>query len=132
MLLESNLYRQYSNNFLLSPASQILFDDIDSQQFMCMCCGSATALAYQLLKSGAAKADMWRLAVTHRYGGIYLDTDATCSKNMPFSSYVWPNASLVTGIGQKHDFHQWVLAYAPKHRCAHLSIYISFLYIFLF
>ncbi|MEN0001341.1 MAG: glycosyltransferase [Pseudomonadota bacterium] len=35
--------------------------------------------AYNSLKNGAARADIWRLLVLHKYGGIYLDIDATFS-----------------------------------------------------
>ncbi len=31
--------------------------------------------AYSVMVPGAAKADIWRLAVVWRYGGVYVDSD---------------------------------------------------------
>ena len=53
----------------------------------------------------AAKADVWRLAIILRYGGIYVDSDVKALH--PFREYLWPNASVASGIGANKDFHQW-------------------------
>ena len=53
----------------------------------------------------AAKADIWRLAVILRYGGIYVDSDVKALH--PFREYLWPNASAASGMGRNKDFHQW-------------------------
>lgn len=71
------------------------------------------AIAYQLLSPGAAKADIWRLAIVYRYGGVYFDSD--CVSKRPLREIIWPNASIVTGWGDHHDFHQWGLLYTPRH-----------------
>jgi len=71
------------------------------------------ASMYELILPGAMKADIWRLAVMQRYGGVYVDIDSV--SRTPFSHFVWPNASVVTGVGAFADFHQWVLIYTPNH-----------------
>ena len=59
----------------------------------------------QLVVPKAAKADIWRLAIILRYGGIYADSDV--KPVHPFRETVWPNASAVSGIGGGRDLHQW-------------------------
>ena len=71
--------------------------------------------APQLVVPKAAKADIWRLAITLRYGGIYADSDV--KPVHPFRETVWPNASAVSGLGGGRDLHQWcvsVLAALPR------------------
>ena len=62
----------------------------------------------QVLVPKAGKADIWRLAIIYRYGGIYADSDVKAL--YAFRSYIWPNASVVTGLGSKKDFHQWCVS----------------------
>ncbi len=45
--------------------------------------------SYMKLNDGAAQADVWRLAVLHKEGGIYMDIDATL---------VWPLKRILAGI----------------------------------
>jgi hypothetical protein len=89
-----------------------LFDDTEALQFICVFFPEL-ALIYQQAKPGAVKADLWRLAVMFRYGGVYIDTDSRSV--VPLQTIIWPNASVVTGLGPLGDFHQWALIYAPRH-----------------
>lgn len=89
-----------------------LFDDENALEFICAFYPEL-ALIYQQAKPGAVKADLWRLAVMFRYGGVYFDTDS--SSVAPLRTIIWPNASVVTGLGVLGDFHQWALIYAPRH-----------------
>jgi mannosyltransferase OCH1-like enzyme len=89
-----------------------LFDDTAALDFMCTFYPDM-ALIYQQAVPGAVKADLWRLAVIFRYGGVYLDTD--CHATAPLREIIWSNASVVSGIGILGDFHQWVLIYTPRH-----------------
>ena len=91
----------------------ILLDDAAALDFICQHTDAKTALAYETLAVGAAKADVLRVAILLEYGGVYVDTD--CASLVPFNSFVWPNASMVSGIGAQGDFHQWVLLYVPGH-----------------
>lgn len=119
-----------------------MFDDQDAMDFMCSfhatgrcmhtcttnstersacagcslhmpACSTGAALVYQLLAPGAAKADLWRLAIMQRYGGVYMDADTR--PQAPLRSFIWPDASMVSGWGAESDFHQWGLIYAPGH-----------------
>lgn len=90
-----------------------LFDDADAEAFICDCSGPSTALAYQLLVPGAAKADVWRVEILLKFGGVYVDSDTVCTHQL--DSFIWPNASLVTGIGNNKDVHQWAMLYSRHH-----------------
>ena len=59
----------------------------------------------QVIQPPAAKADIWRLAIVLHYGGVYADSDVKALQ--PFRERVWPNASVVSGIGRGKDLHQW-------------------------
>lgn len=89
-----------------------MFDDQAALDFMCTFY-SDQALIYQQVVPGAVQADLWRLAIIYRYGGVYLDTD-TQSKT-PLRKIIWPTASVVSGIGVMGDFHQWALIYRQRH-----------------
>jgi mannosyltransferase OCH1-like enzyme len=89
-----------------------MFDDTTALDFICAFYPDI-ALIYQQAVPGAVKADLWRLAVIFRYGGVYLDTD--CHSTTPLRDIIWPNASVISGIGTLGDFHQWVLIYTPRH-----------------
>ena len=62
---------------------------------------------------GAMRADILRLALIARYGGVYFDSDS-CSA-APLRQFVWSNASVVSGVGSLGDFHQWALLYQANH-----------------
>jgi mannosyltransferase OCH1-like enzyme len=55
----------------------IFFEDQDVEEFMCTFAPTySTIVAYDLLRFGACRADIWRVLVTERYGGIYIDSDS--------------------------------------------------------
>lgn len=91
----------------------VMLDDAAALDFICWHTDAKTALAYETLAVGAAKADLLRIVVLLEYGGVYVDSD--CASLTPFDSFVWPNASMVSGIGLQGDFHQWVLLYVAGH-----------------
>ena len=68
-------------------------------------CADTRSVDTQVLIPKAGKADIWRLAIIYQYGGIYVDSDVKAL--YAFREYVWPNASVVSGLGSRKDFHQW-------------------------
>ena len=48
--------------------------------------------AYNLINPelGAAKADIWRMAVLWKYGGVYIDADATVNQNFNKATFLFP------------------------------------------
>lgn len=99
-----------------------MFDDESALQFMCQFYPEY-ALLYQQVVPGAVKADIWRLAVMQRYGGVYFDTD--CQSVTPLKNVIWNNASVVTGLGVVKDFHQWALIYRPGHPIIKAALQIA-------
>jgi len=80
--------------------------------------------AYNDIKPGAGKADIFRYLVIYQYGGVYVDIDARCVK--PLSKSIDSDSDIVTcvqGAAHNHDnymdkwyhlFPQWMLMYSPK------------------
>ena len=91
----------------------VFFTDSDAYIFMCETQDPVVNVAYQTLQHGAARADVWRLAVIIRYGGVYFDID--CGSKVALDSFVSANASVVSGVGKDKDFHQWALLYTAAH-----------------
>lgn len=99
-----------------------MFDDDDALEFMCTFFPEHS-LIYQQVVPGAAKADLWRLAIITKYGGVYFDTDS--ESTTPLREIIWANASVVTGLGSLGDFHQWALLYTPNHEIIRTTLQIA-------
>lgn len=55
----------------------ILMTDEDVQEVVCrFALSDAVRDAFGWHKFGACKADLWRMVILHRYGGIYMDIDS--------------------------------------------------------
>lgn len=67
--------------------------------------------AYNKIKYGASKADLWRYLVLYKYGGIYADLDCRCLN--PLRNWINPEASLTTQIGINNDICQWLIITEP-------------------
>jgi len=89
-----------------------LIDDAAALNFMRTFHSEYVPLFEKVLP-GAMRADILRLALIARYGGVYFDSDS-CSAT-PLRHFVWSNASVVSGVGSLGDFHQWALLYQPNH-----------------
>lgn len=97
-----------------------LLDDSEALDFICSFGNNKLSLAYQLLYSGAAKADLWRHAILYRYGGVYVDIESYLRSS--FRSFVWPNASVVSSMGLAKDLNQWCLIYIARHPFSRASM----------
>ena len=70
--------------------------------------------AFNKIKPGAGKADLFRLLIIYEKGGCYFDFDTTCLK--PLRKLIKENDEVVTGIGSYKDwFIQWGLIYVKNH-----------------
>jgi hypothetical protein len=67
--------------------------------------------AFEKLKHGASKADLWRYLVMFKYGGIYADVDCICVN--PLKEWVDPDAAYVTQLGVNKDVCQWLIISIP-------------------
>jgi len=58
----------------------IFYDDNDIKEFIKDNYDKKINLAYDMLKIGAAKADLWRYLILYKNGGIYIDVDSKIKK----------------------------------------------------
>lgn len=69
--------------------------------------------AYNKIKYGASKADLWRYLIIYKYGGVYVDMDCKCIN--PLRQWIDPGAKYVTQIGINKDFCQWLIISVPQN-----------------
>jgi mannosyltransferase OCH1-like enzyme len=70
------VYLNYLFNRLMSPTYEYQFmDDAECSKFINENCPRERE-AYAKLNIGAARADLWRILVLRKFGGVYLDIDA--------------------------------------------------------
>ncbi|MBS0535300.1 MAG: hypothetical protein JSR72_14675 [Proteobacteria bacterium] len=81
------VYLNYLFNRLLCPGYEFrFFDDVSMDQFVASEFPGRITDLYAKLQVGAARADLWRVLVLQRHGGVYLDID---------SHLVWPLSAVV-------------------------------------
>jgi hypothetical protein len=70
--------------------------------------------AFNKIKSGAGKADIFRYLVMYNTGGVYADADTVCLK--PITQYLNPqDYTFITGNDSQRYLHQWFFLCTPKH-----------------
>lgn len=69
--------------------------------------------AYNKIKYGASKADLWRYLIMYKYGGVYVDMDCRCIK--PLRQWIDPGAEFVTQLGINKDICQWMIISVPNN-----------------
>jgi Glycosyltransferase sugar-binding region containing DXD motif len=67
--------------------------------------------AFERLKHGASRADLWRYLVIYKYGGVYADLDCLCLN--PLKDWIDPDAAYVTQLGVNKDVCQWLIISVP-------------------
>jgi hypothetical protein len=77
----------------------LFVDDISIQRFFQMEFGDNILQAYNCVRLGSTKADIWRLFVLYLYGGIYVDIDARPLEEFPLHSWGFGDHTVVTGNG---------------------------------
>lgn len=82
------------------------FDDDDMLQYIQHNFNQDVVNAYKKIKPGAGKADIWRLAVILKEGGIYLDVDKKYNENsLPLDKILSEDDEFVQG----RNWHIWGL-----------------------
>ena len=97
----------------------ILFNDEDVDHFICDLMTEDFAPTFSKVRAGAMRADIWRLLIIQRYGGVYLDSDISALNKLPIE---WRDTA-VSGVGCWTHLpsktggllEHWAMAYMPRH-----------------
>ena len=103
----------------------VIFDDADINSYVAEhFSGTDTLRAFNQLKVGAARADLWRYLVLYREGGIYLDLDAEIVT--PIDELVHDDeGALVSREETPHFMVQYMLVFEPGHPILARAIELS-------
>jgi len=70
--------------------------------------------AYKKINNVVAKVDLWRYLIIYKFGGVYLDMDASIEK--PIRTFINGNDDgLVSAETNENLFLQWALFYRKEH-----------------
>lgn len=70
--------------------------------------------AFNKIKSGAGKADIFRYLVMYNVGGVYADVDTVCLQSI--TQYINPqDCTFISGNDYHRSIHQWLFMCTPKH-----------------
>ena len=79
----------------------MLLSDLDCESFLQACCPAIERTAYSILKTGAARADLFRAIWMREVGGVYVDQDSLLTRPLgqvlPMSASMVTNALTVAG-----------------------------------
>ncbi|KAL7544569.1 hypothetical protein ACHAWF_009394 [Thalassiosira exigua] len=97
----------------------VLFDDDDVDRFVCALEPEFALSAFSKVRAGAMRADVWRLLIVRRYGGVYLDSDLSAIAKLPIQR----GDTAVSGVGGWSHlpgkagglFEHWAMAFMPRH-----------------
>ena len=108
------VYANYLFNRLMSLQYDYKFmTNKEGDEFMRNNAPEEVYKAYSKLNDGAAKADLWRMVVLNKFGGIYMDIDATLV--WPLESTISDDAeSLFIRKNNKDDYTNYFLATTPN------------------
>lgn len=92
-----------------------LFDNEDCRNFIAEYFSDRVLNAYDNLRPGAYKADLWRYCFLLVHGGVYVDIDTTCL--MPLEAMIKDGDTLVLAKGPFLNFAIWqgFIACPKKH-----------------
>ncbi len=103
-----------------------LYDDADIRSFIKEYYNDDMLNTFNMLTSGAGKADLWRYLVLYKFGGIYLDLDSEIIT--PLDQWVHGDDSCIISQegctqppelcpypGVNRCMVQWALIYEPNH-----------------
>jgi len=116
--MKTNLVPDFMNNYAATwirenPEYEYRFYDDDDIIDFIKSDFPAYLNAYNRIKYGASKADLWRYLIIYKYGGVYADIDCRCIN--PLRQWVDPRAVYVTQLGINKDLCQWLIISAPEN-----------------
>ncbi|KAL7548936.1 hypothetical protein ACHAWF_014505 [Thalassiosira exigua] len=97
----------------------VLFNDEDVDQFVCLLEREFALLELSKVQAGTMRADVWRLLVVQRYGGVSLESDMSAITKLPIRS----DDTAVSGVGDwshlpgrtRGSLEHQAMAFMPHH-----------------
>ena len=99
------------------------FNDDQIDAFIRMEYGNEIYREYKKIRIGAAKADVWRLLMVYKYGGLYVDMDVTTKR--PLRDIGLDGFQSIEQL-HRPEQGQWFLFYSPCHPLLHGAIEFMF------
>lgn len=90
-----------------------LSDDEDMKKFITDNFDERIQEAFNSLKVGAAKADLWRYLILFKNGGVYLDVDSVIYS--PLKTLITDDCAVITREKNPGKFVQWCLMFPAGH-----------------
>jgi len=108
------VYLNYLFNRLMAPRFEYRFMITEARREFIAEHYSEILPHYERLQIGAAQADLWRLLVLHKFGGVYLDIDA--HQIWPLSCVLGTERDELYVTTRKGDLSNYFIASAPGNR----------------
>lgn len=92
-----------------------IYDDRDAREFIRREFPARVLKAYDTIKPGAFKADLWRYCILYKRGGWYLDIKMRLSQRLDSIKGFTPMTPVLVRDGRPRDLFQAVLAFPARH-----------------
>ena len=92
-----------------------LYDDTMCRDFISNNFNSDVLYAYDTLKPGAYKSDLWRYCILYKYGGIYLDIKYSCINNFKFIDLIDKEYFCNDNINSNNGIYNGLIICKPKN-----------------
>ncbi len=106
--IPNHMYETIMNNVNENPTYDFyIFNDEECRDFIKQHFDEAVLMAFDTLKPGAYKADLWRLCVLYIHGGIYIDIKFKINK--PLTSFL-NDSAFVQDLGEDAIYQGFVIS----------------------
>jgi hypothetical protein len=120
-VLPEPIQKSIDNMLNLNPEFEYhLYDDDDMIKFIHDNYPGEISEAFDTIKIGAMKADLWRYLVLYKFGGVYLDIDSEIYSDL--STLIVDDCAVITRENNPNLFVQWMLIFPPNHELLKICI----------
>ena len=120
-VLPEPIQKSIDNMLNLNPEFEYhLYDDDDMIKFVHDNYPGEITEAFDTIKIGAMKADLWRYLVLYKFGGVYLDIDSEIYSDL--STLIVDDCAVITRENNPNLFVQWMLIFPPNHELLKICI----------
>ena len=113
--IPQNIQKSIQNMMILNDEYEYkLFDDEDMYQYIVDNFEDEVIEAFDMLRVGAAKADLWRYLILYKDGGVYLDIDSSIFGKLD-DLIREDDSAIITRERNPNKFVQWCLMFESNH-----------------